>query len=187
MAAIHLLALLALVGGAEEVQGQSSRRVEEGEISRAAVGRLDMRRGEGAGGNSSAVMLGRQGRASRGRQSRQSCTAKTGMSFTRYWLIKHHVITGGISSYLIDYGSLSAGFSCELFPNILNTLVYLVLSANAWTLSHKMWKNPETENNQPCLTGMCIIISASASATVHHGTIEPVCNDNFGAFFACIH
>ena len=105
MAAIHLLALLALVGGAEEVQGQSSRRVEEGEIRRGVVGRLDMR-GEGAGGNSSAVMLGRQGRASRGRQSRQSCTAKTGMSFTRYWGIKHHVITGCISSYLIDYGSL---------------------------------------------------------------------------------
>jgi len=60
------------------------RRVEEGEISRGAVGRLGIRRGEGAGGNSSAVMLGRQGRASRGRQSRQSCTAKTGMSFTRY-------------------------------------------------------------------------------------------------------
>ena len=70
----------------------------------------------------------------------------------------------------------------ELFPNIINTLVYLVLSVTAWNLSHKMWTNPETENNQPCLTGMCIIISASASATVHHGTIEPVYNDNFGAF-----
>ena len=90
MAAIHLLALLAVASGAEEVQGQSFRRAEEGEISRGGVGRLDMR-GEGAGGNSSAVILGRQGRASRGRQSRQSCTAKTGMSFTRYWvIIKHH-------------------------------------------------------------------------------------------------
>ena len=96
MAAIHLLALLAVTGGAEEVHVQSSRRVQqEGQIKRGVVEggqlRLDMR-GEGRAGNRSEV-IGRQGRASRGRQSRQSCTAKTGMSFTRYCVIKHHVTT----------------------------------------------------------------------------------------------
>ena len=96
MAAIHLLALLAVTGGAEEVHVQSSRRgQQEGQIKRGVVEggqlRLDMR-GEGRAGNRSEV-IGRQGRASRGRQSRQSCSAKTGMSFTRYCVIKHHVTT----------------------------------------------------------------------------------------------
>ena len=96
MAAIHLLALLAVTSGAEEVHVQSSRRVQQGQIKRGGLVeggqlRLDMG-GDGRAGNSSEVM-GRQGRASRGRQSRQSCTAKTGMSFTRYCVIKHHVTT----------------------------------------------------------------------------------------------
>ena len=95
MAAIHLLALLAVTGGAEQVQGQSSkmRMQQEGQqVTRGQVVemRLDMR----SGGNSSrSEVIGRQGRASRGRQSRQSCTAKTGMSFTRYCVTKHHVTT----------------------------------------------------------------------------------------------
>ena len=85
MAAIQLLALLAVAGGAEEVHGQSSKRVQGGQVNIGVVKgqlRLDMV-GERRG-NSSSELIGRQGRASRGRPSRQSCTAKTGMSFTRY-------------------------------------------------------------------------------------------------------
>ena len=87
MAAIQLLALLAVAGGAEEVHGQSSKRVQGGQVNIGVVKgqlRLDMV-GERRG-NSSSELIGRQGRASRGRPSRQSCTAKTGMSFTRYIL-----------------------------------------------------------------------------------------------------
>ena len=82
MAAIQLLALLAVAGGAEEVHVQSSKMVQGGQINIGVVKRLDMV-GERKG-NSSSELIGRQGRASRGRPSRQSCTAKTGMSFTRY-------------------------------------------------------------------------------------------------------
>ena len=85
MAAIQLLALLAVAGGAEEVHGQSSKMVQGGQVNIGVVKgqlRLDMV-GERKG-NSSSELIGRQGRASRGRPSRQSCTAKTGMSFTRY-------------------------------------------------------------------------------------------------------
>ena len=92
MAAIHLLALLAVTGGAEQVQGQSSKmRVQqEGQVTRGQV--VEMRLDMSAGGNSSSSeVIGRQGRASRGRQSRQSCTAKTGMSFTRCYVIMHHL------------------------------------------------------------------------------------------------
>ena len=78
MAAIQLLALLAVAGGAEEVHGQSSKRVQGGQVN-IGVDMVGERRG-----NSSSELIGRQGRASRGRPSRQSCTAKTGMSFTRY-------------------------------------------------------------------------------------------------------
>ena len=97
MAAIHLLALLAVTGGAEQVQGQSSKRMQQ--VTRGQVldnmRQMDM----SAGGNSSSSseVIGRQGRASRGRQSRQSCTAKTGMSFTRCYLIINHLTTCNFS------------------------------------------------------------------------------------------
>ena len=85
MAAIQLLALLAVAGGAEEVHGQSSKRVQGGQVNIGVVkGQLRLDLVGERKGNSSSELIGRQGRASRGRPSRQSCTAKTGMSFTRY-------------------------------------------------------------------------------------------------------
>ena len=114
MAAIHLLALLAVTGGAEQVQGQSSRRMQEQQVIRGQVVevgqnmRLDMR---GSGNSSSSEVIGRQGRASRGRQSRQSCTAKTGMSFTRCYVIMHHMATAPFSLNMFE--SYSLGVRCN--------------------------------------------------------------------------
>ena len=84
--------LLAVTGGAEQVQGQSSKMRMQQEGQQVTRGQVVEMRLDMSGGNSSrSEVIGRQGRASRGRQSRQSCTAKTGMSFTRCYVIMHHL------------------------------------------------------------------------------------------------
>ena len=88
MAVFHLfLALLALMAAGkadEEVHKQSFKREQ---VTRRLDGlalSLDKSiAGEVVFKRNSSEVIGRQGRASKSRPSRQSCTAKTGMSFTR--------------------------------------------------------------------------------------------------------
>ena len=94
MAVFHLfLALLALMAAGkadEEVHKQSFKREQLGVSGQQVTRRLDRLAlsldksvGEVVFKRNSSEVIGRQGRASRSRPSRQSCTAKTGMSFTR--------------------------------------------------------------------------------------------------------
>jgi len=95
MAVFHLfLALLALMAAGkadEEVHKQSFKREQLGVSGQQVTRRLDRLAlpldksvGEVVFKRNSSEVIGRQGRASKSRPSRQSCTAKTGMSFTRY-------------------------------------------------------------------------------------------------------
>ena len=94
MAVFHLfLALLALMaaGKADEVHKQSFKRKQVGVRGQQVTRRLDRLAlsldkriaGEVVFKRNSSEVIGRQGRASKSCPSRQSCTAKTGMSFTR--------------------------------------------------------------------------------------------------------
>ena len=95
MAVFHLfLALLALMAAGkadEEVHKQSFKRGQLGVSGQQVTRRLDRLAlsldkriaGEVVFKRNSSEVIGRQGRASKSRPSRQSCTAKTGMSFTR--------------------------------------------------------------------------------------------------------
>ena len=95
MAVFHLfLALLALMAAGkadEEVHKQSFKREQLGLSGQQVTRRLDRSAlsldksvvGEVVFKRNSSEVIGRQGRASKSRPSRQSCTAKTGMSFTR--------------------------------------------------------------------------------------------------------
>ena len=95
MAVFHLfLALLALMAAGkadEEVHKQSFKREQLGVRGQQVTRRLDRLAlsldksiaGEVVFKRNSSEVIGRQGRASKSRPSRQSCTAKTGMSFTR--------------------------------------------------------------------------------------------------------
>ena len=95
MAVFHLfLALLALMAAGkadEEVHRQSFKREQLGVSGQQVTRRLDRLAlsldksiaGEVVFKRNSSEAIGRQGRASKSRPSRQSCTAKTGMSFTR--------------------------------------------------------------------------------------------------------
>ena len=94
MAVFHLfLALLALMAAGkadEEVHKQSFKREQLGVSGQQVTRRLDRLAlsldksiGEVVFKRNSSEVIGRQGRASKSRPSRQSCTAKTGMSFTR--------------------------------------------------------------------------------------------------------
>ena len=95
MAVFHLfLALLALMAAGkadEEVHKQSFKREQLGVGGQQVTRRLDRLAlsldksiaGEVVFKRNSSEVIGRQGRASKSRPSRQSCTAKTGMSFTR--------------------------------------------------------------------------------------------------------
>ena len=97
MAVFHLfLALLALMAAGkadEEVHKQSFKREQLGvsghrqqvtrRLDRLALSLDKSIAGEVVFKRNSSEVIGRQGRASKSRPSRQSCTAKTGMSFTR--------------------------------------------------------------------------------------------------------
>ena len=95
MAVFHLfLALLALMAAGkadEEVHKQSFKREQLGVSGQQVTRRLDRLAlsldksivGGVVFKRNSSEVIGRQGRASKSRPSRQSCTAKTGMSFTR--------------------------------------------------------------------------------------------------------